>query len=82
VPMLEFKMAFPVSGDLAAMDLHLASGAASTWHYDFFDGWNPTVLSDLVKQCINQGLQCDNHGYDQYLPQFGAVLGPNYQLLG
>jgi hypothetical protein len=82
VPMLEFKMAFPVSGDLAAMDLHLASGPASTWHYDFFDAWNPTVLSDLVKHCINQGLQCDNHGYDQYLPRFGAVLGPNYQLLG
>jgi Domain of unknown function (DUF1996)/F5/8 type C domain len=82
VPMLEFKMAFPVSGDLAAMDLHLASGAASTWHYDFFDAWNPTVLSALVKHCINQGLQCDTHGYDEYLPQFGAVLGPNYQLLG
>jgi hypothetical protein len=82
VPMLEFKMAFPVSGDLAAMDLHLASGPAWTWHYDFFDAWNPTVLSDLVKHCINQGLQCNNHGYDQYLPQFGAVLGPNYQLLG
>jgi hypothetical protein len=82
VPMLEFKMAFPVSGDLAAMDLHLASGPAWTWHYDFFDAWNPTVLSDLVKHCINQGLQCDNHGYDLYLPQFGAVLGPDYQLLG
>ena len=82
VPMLEFKMAFPVSGDLAAIDLHLASGPAWTWHYDFFDAWNPTVLSALVKHCINQGLQCDNHGYDQYLPQFGAVLGPNYQLLG
>lgn len=82
VPMLEFKMAFPVSGDLAAMDLHLASGPASTWHYDFFDAWNPTVLADLVKHCINQGLQCNNRGYDQYLPQFGAVLGPNYQLLG
>jgi hypothetical protein len=82
VPMLEFKMAFPVSGDLAAMDLHLASGGSTTWHYDFFDAWNPTVLAALVKHCINQGLQCDTHGYDQSKPQFGAVLGPNYQLLG
>jgi hypothetical protein len=82
VPMLEFKMAFPVSGDLAAMHLHLASGGAGTWHYDFLDAWNPTVLAALVKHCINQGLQCDTHGFDQYLPQFGAVLGPNYQLLG
>jgi hypothetical protein len=82
VPMLEFKMAFPVSGDLAKLDLHLSSGPAWSWHYDFFDGWNHTVLADLVQHCINQGLQCDTHGYDQYLPQFGAVLGPNYQLLG
>jgi hypothetical protein len=81
VPMLEFKMAFPVSGDLASMDLHLASGGSSTWHFDFFDAWDPTVLAALVHHCINQGLQCDTHGYDLYLPQFGAVLGPDYQLL-
>jgi Domain of unknown function (DUF1996)/F5/8 type C domain len=81
VPMLEFKIAFPVSGNLSAMHLHLASGPAYTWHYDFFDAWSPKVLAALVKHCINGGLQCDTHGYDQYLPQFGAVLGPNYQLL-
>jgi hypothetical protein len=79
VPMLEFKIAFPVSGDLS--HLRLSSGPDSTWHYDFFDGWDPTVLAALVKHCINQGLQCDTHGFDQYAPQFGAVLGPNYQLL-
>jgi hypothetical protein len=79
VPMLEFKIAFPVSGDLS--HLHLASGPGYTWHYDFFNGWRHAVLAALVKHCINQGLQCDTHGYDQYLPQFGAVLGPGYQLL-
>jgi Domain of unknown function (DUF1996)/F5/8 type C domain len=79
VPMLEFKMAFPVSGNLSR--LHLASGPGYTWHYDFFDAWNPTVLSALVRHCINQGLQCDTHGYDLYLPRFGAVLGPDYRLL-
>jgi hypothetical protein len=78
VPMLEFKIAFPVSGNLS--HLRLSSGPASTWHYDFLNGWNPTVLAALVKHCINQGLQCDTHGYDQYAPQFGAVLGPGYQL--
>jgi hypothetical protein len=79
VPMLEFKIAFPVSGDLS--HLHLASGPGYTWHYDFFNGWHPAVLAALVKHCINQGLQCDTHGYDQYQPRFGAVLGPDYQLL-
>ena len=79
VPMLEFKMAFPVSGDLT--QLHLASGPGYTWHYDFFDAWDTDVLAALVKHCINGSLQCDTHGYDQYLPQFGAVLGPDYQLL-
>jgi hypothetical protein len=47
-----------------------------------FKAWNPTVLAALVKHCVNQGLQCDTHGYDRYLPQFGAVPGPSYQLLG
>jgi hypothetical protein len=79
VPMLEFKMAFPVSGDLS--HLHLASGPGYTWHYDFFNAWDPTVLSAMIRHCINRGLQCDTHGYDLYLPRFGSVLGPNYQLL-
>ncbi len=81
VPMLEFKMFFPVSGNLAAMDLHLASGPAWTWHYDFFDAWQPNVLAALVSHCINQGLLCNTHGYDERHPQFGAALGPDYQLL-
>ncbi len=79
VPMLEFKMAFPVSGNLS--QLRLASGPAYTWHYDFFNAWDPTILAALVKHCINGGLQCDTHGFDQYKPGRGAVLGPNYQLL-
>ena len=79
VPMLEFKMAFPVSGDMS--DVHLASGRGYTWHYDFFNAWNPDVLAAMVQHCINGGLQCDTHGYDQYEPQAGAVLGPGYQIL-
>jgi Domain of unknown function (DUF1996) len=43
VPMLEFKIAFPVSGNLS--HLRLSSGPASTWHYDFYNGWNPVVLA-------------------------------------
>jgi Domain of unknown function (DUF1996)/F5/8 type C domain len=79
VPMLEFKIAFPVHGSLARY--RLASGPAYTWHYDFFNAWNPTVLAALVHHCINQGLQCDTHGFDQYLPQFGAVLDAHYHLI-
>jgi len=43
--------------------------------------WDPTVLAALVTHCINGGLQCDTHGFDQYKPDRGAVLGQGYQLL-
>jgi hypothetical protein len=81
VPMLEFKIFFPLTGNLAPLHLHLASGAASTWHYDFFNAWDPAVQAALVRHCIDGGLQCDRYGADPYHPQAGAVLSPSYQLL-
>jgi hypothetical protein len=77
VPMVEFKMAFPVSGDMSKV--RLSSGAASTWHYDFFNAWEPPVLAALVKHCINAGRQCDARGYDQFDPGAGAALGPDFR---
>ncbi len=79
VPMLEFKIAWPVSGDLT--DVHLASGADSSWHYDFVNGWEPEVLDRLVEQCINGGLQCNPRGFDQYKPHRGTVLDEDYELV-
>ncbi|XVS66677.1 DUF1996 domain-containing protein [Actinosynnema sp. CA-299493] len=78
VPMLEFKIAFPVSGDMSRV--RLASGRGYTWHYDFMNAWDAPTLQALVSHCVNGGLQCDPRGYDQYKPQRGAALGPDYRL--
>jgi hypothetical protein len=78
VPMVEFKMAFPVDGDLS--QVRLSSGRGYSFHYDFFNAWQPAVLQRLVTHCIIGGLQCDARGYDQYNPQYGAALNEQYQL--
>lgn len=79
VPMIEFKMAFPHSGDMTG--LAFSSGRGYNWHYDFFNAWEPEVLDALVEHCINGGLQCNPRGYDQYKPHRGAVLDENYELI-
>jgi hypothetical protein len=77
--MLEFKIAWPVSGDMS--DVALVSGSDQSWHYDFVNAWDPEVLRRLVEQCINGGLQCNPRGYDLYKPHRGTVLDENYQLV-
>ncbi|MFJ2955116.1 DUF1996 domain-containing protein [Streptomyces sp. NPDC087270] len=79
LPMIEFKMAFPVNGDMS--QVHLSSGAGFSFHYDFFADWDDATLSAMVTHCINGGLQCDDHGYDQSQPDKGAVLDSNYELI-
>ncbi|MEZ7125788.1 DUF1996 domain-containing protein [Nonomuraea sp. AD125B] len=79
VPMLEFKIAFPASGDLS--QARLASGRGYTWHYDFFNAWDdPRILDALVTHCINGGLQCNPRGYDLYKPHRGAALTEDFEL--
>ncbi|MDT5040498.1 MAG: hypothetical protein QOE51_1483 [Actinoplanes sp.] len=78
VPMVEFKMAFPVNGDLS--NVHLASGRGYSFHFDVFNAWDVPTLAALSSHCINGGLQCDPRGYDQYKPDRGAVLNANYVL--
>ena len=72
--MLEFKIAFPVSGDMSGV--HLASGRGYSWHYDFFNAWDPPTLAALVTHCINGGLQCDPRGFDLYKPDRGTRPRP------
>lgn len=82
VPMLEFKIHFPltaVHGDISR--LHLASGAGSSWHYDFFNAWKTKTLAAMVTHCITGGLQCDTYGYDGYKPARGRVLDAQHHLL-
>ncbi|MGX7828382.1 DUF1996 domain-containing protein [Actinokineospora sp. 24-640] len=80
VPMLEFKIAFPVDGNMSTV--RLSSGRGHSWHYDFFNAWDEPTLAALVSHCINGGLQCDSRGYDQYKPHRGAALGANHRLPG
>jgi hypothetical protein len=78
LPMIEFKMAFPVSGNLSGV--RLSSGRGYTFHYDFFNAWDPATQAALVNHCIVGGLQCDARGFDQAHPERGAALGPDYRL--
>lgn len=74
VPMLEYKIAYPVNGNLS--QLRLASGRGYSWHADFFAAWDAGILQRLVTQCINGGAQCDADGYDRRKPERGRVLDP------
>ncbi|MEU6247451.1 DUF1996 domain-containing protein [Glycomyces sp. NPDC047010] len=79
VPMIEFKIHWPVQGDMTGVEL--ASGPGYSWHYDFFNAWAPDTLAAMVDHCINGGLQCDSRGYDLYKPHRGQVLDENYELI-
>jgi hypothetical protein len=78
VPMIEFKMAWPVSGSMA--NVRFSSGRGFSFHYDVYNVWEPPILAALVRHCINGGLQCNPRGFDQYKPERGAALNENYQL--
>ncbi|MDO0929027.1 DUF1996 domain-containing protein [Streptomyces sp. TG1A-8] len=78
LPMIEFKMAFPVNGDMSRV--HLASGTGHSFHYDFFNAWDDATLKALVGHCVVGGLQCDARGYDQTHPEAGAALNADYRL--
>ncbi|MGW8699184.1 DUF1996 domain-containing protein [Streptomyces eurythermus] len=78
LPMIEFKMAFPVNGDLSRV--RLSSGTGHSFHYDFFNAWDERTLKALVDHCVVGGLQCDARGYDQTHPEAGAALNADYRL--
>ncbi|MFI5900171.1 DUF1996 domain-containing protein [Streptomyces cyaneofuscatus] len=78
LPMIEFKMAWPVNGDMS--QVRLASGRGYSFHYDFFNAWDDATLKAMVDHCVVGGLQCDPRGYDQNNPGRGSVLDENYRL--
>ena len=78
VVMLEFKMAFPAGADTS--QVRLSSGRGYSFHYDFYNAWEPATLKALVDHCIVGALQCDARGYDQAHPEAGAALGTDYTL--
>ncbi|GHH93124.1 hypothetical protein GCM10017779_35810 [Streptomyces capillispiralis] len=78
LPMIEFKMAFPVNGDLSRV--RLSSGPGYSFHYDFFNAWDEPTLKALVDHCVVGGLQCNARGYDETHPEAGAALNEDYEL--
>ncbi|NEE26722.1 DUF1996 domain-containing protein, partial [Streptomyces sp. SID7982] len=78
LPMIEFKMAWPVNGDMS--QVRLASGTGHSFHYDFFNAWDDATLDALVDHCIVGALQCNARGYDENNPGEGAALDENYEL--
>ncbi|SDL01584.1 DUF1996 domain-containing protein [Streptomyces indicus] len=78
LPMIEFKMAWPVNGDMS--DVRLASGRGYSFHYDFFNAWEERTLKALVDRCIVGGYQCDTRGYDQNYPHLAPVLNEDHRL--
>lgn len=78
VPMIEFKMAFPVNGDMR--QVRLAGGRGYSFHYDFFNAWEERTLKAMVEHCIVGGLQCDARGYDRTHPEAGAALNADHRL--
>ncbi|MFF7468928.1 DUF1996 domain-containing protein [Streptomyces sp. NPDC008092] len=78
LPMIEFKMAFPVNGDMSRV--RLSSGTGHSFHYDFFNAWDDRTLEALVDHCVVGGLQCDARGYDETHPEAGAALDEHYRL--
>ncbi|MGW7432231.1 DUF1996 domain-containing protein [Streptomyces sp. NPDC054861] len=78
LPMIEFKMAWPVNGDMS--QVRLSSGKGYSFHYDFFNAWEERTLKALVDHCIVGGLQCDTRGFDLYRPERGAVLNADHRL--
>ncbi len=69
------------SGDGDMSQVKLAGGTGFSFHYDFFADWDDATQAAMVAHCINGGLQCDAHGYDQSRPGKGAVLDDTYELI-
>ncbi|GAA1864484.1 hypothetical protein GCM10009687_34740 [Asanoa iriomotensis] len=80
VPKLEFKMAWPVNGDMSKVKF--ASGAGPTFHYDFINAWDDRTLAAMVNGCIVAARQCDAQGHDGRDDQQPApyVLNKDYLL--
>ncbi|GAA2355303.1 DUF1996 domain-containing protein [Dactylosporangium salmoneum] len=80
VPKLEFKMAWPVNGDMSKV--HFSSGAGPTFHYDFINAWDDRTLAAMINGCIVAARQCDAQGHDGRDDQQPApyVLNNDYLL--
>jgi hypothetical protein len=84
VPKLEFKMAWPVNGDMSKVHFTSDTGATrgQTFHYDFMNAWDDRTLKAMIDGCIVAARQCDAQGHDGRDDQQPApfVLNGDYLL--
>lgn len=52
LPAIAFNVVYPISG---GPGVTLSSGSRHSAHADFFNAWDQSTLSALVRRCINQG---------------------------
>jgi hypothetical protein len=55
VPGLQVNVVYPIQG---GEGITLASGSQFSGHADFFNTWDQTELSRLVKECLNASVHC------------------------
>lgn len=66
IPQLQFKLRYPVSG---GPGYTLSSGAATTAHADFINGWIPEAMLNRVNECSRADVKCpENIPSDTEIP--------------
>lgn len=64
IPRIQAFIRYPV-GTSQIGTVTMTSGPYFTAHMDFFNGWDPTAINQLVNKCINAGRDC---GKDPSIP--------------
>jgi hypothetical protein len=54
--MLRVLLVYPTGTDVG--DITLASGSPYSKHGDFFNGWDPASLQELVDRCLQEVVPC------------------------
>ena len=58
VPALSLNFRYKISGSLSGV--RLASGGVHSGHADFFNSWDQSSLTQLVRDCLNAGRVCSS----------------------
>ena len=66
VPSLSLNFRYKVSGSYSG--IRLVSGGVHSGHADFFNAWNQSALTQLVRDCLNAGRICNSSFSDAPRP--------------
>jgi Domain of unknown function (DUF1996) len=60
IPSLSFVIAYPLNTNMNG--LSFSSGTGYSFHGDFFNAWDPTAQAQRVRNCVDQGVKCNDAG--------------------